>query len=154
MLDKCPGQNKQFWGPDDVCEVTCTGCGYLVEFFKDELKRKCPKCKKEVVNPKMDLGCAMWCPKAKECIGPERYSFVSETVERENKRKKDFDKLISRIDKKDLDVKKLFTKLYLENKNNTKLFDTKRLYEIKETNPGLFERATRYYSNFDTVDLK
>lgn len=148
MLDKCPGQNKQFWGPDDVCEVVCPSCGYLVEFFKDELKRKCPKCKKEVMNPKMDLGCAMWCPKAKECIGPERYGYITETVKLSNRRKEDFDKLISTIDKKDEDVKKLFTKLYLENKDPKRIFDTKKLYDIKETNPDLFERATKYYSKF------
>ncbi|MBM3253372.1 MAG: hypothetical protein FJZ16_03890 [Candidatus Omnitrophica bacterium] len=148
MLDKCPGQNKQFWGPDDVCEVACSNCGYLVELFKDELKRKCPKCNKEIINPKMDLGCAMWCPKAKDCIGPERYSYITKTVEMENRRKKDFDRFILTIDKKDEDVKKLFTRLYIENKNPKKIFDTKKLYDIKETNPDLFERATRYYSNF------
>jgi HD superfamily phosphodiesterase len=40
-----------------------------VEFFKDEVKRKC-HCGHEVVNPKMDFGCIRWCQYAEQCIGP------------------------------------------------------------------------------------
>lgn len=70
---KCPGQNPQFWKPEDAFEVPCPNCQAIVEFFKDEPKRKCYNCKQEVINPRVDFGCALWCPKAPECIGQERY---------------------------------------------------------------------------------
>jgi HD superfamily phosphodiesterase len=40
----------------------------MVEFFKDEVRRKC-KCGHEMVNPKIDFGCAQWCQHAEQCIG-------------------------------------------------------------------------------------
>ena len=70
---KCPGQNPQYWKPEDAFEVSCPNCKEIVEFFKDEPKRRCHNCKQEVVNPKVDFGCALWCPKAVDCIGQERY---------------------------------------------------------------------------------
>ena len=70
---KCPGQNPQYWKPEDAFEVACPNCKEIVEFFKDEPKRRCHNCKQEVVNPKVDFGCALWCPKAVDCIGQERY---------------------------------------------------------------------------------
>ncbi|TAN59146.1 HD domain-containing protein [bacterium] len=70
---KCPGQNPQYWKPEDTTEVTCPNCKEIIEFFKDEPKRKCHNCKQEVINPNVDFGCALWCPKAIECIGKERY---------------------------------------------------------------------------------
>ena len=148
MFNKCPGQNRQFWGPDDVYDVQCLSCGYKVEFFKDEIKLKCPKCKKEIMNPKLDLGCAIWCPSAKDCIGPDRYNYITKTVERENLRRKDFDRFIKTIDKKDSDVKELFIKLYGKNKDHRKLFDTKELRKIKEQDPKFFERASKYNKDF------
>jgi hypothetical protein len=39
-----------------------------VEFFKDEVKRKC-RCGHVIVNPKLDFGCAEWCQYAEQCIG-------------------------------------------------------------------------------------
>lgn len=70
---KCPGQNPQYWKPEDTTEVACPNCKEIIEFFKDEPKRKCHNCKQEVMNPNVDFGCALWCPKAIECIGRERY---------------------------------------------------------------------------------
>jgi HD superfamily phosphodiesterase len=40
----------------------------MVEFFKDEVRRKC-KCGHEIVNPKIDFGCAQWCQYAEQCVG-------------------------------------------------------------------------------------
>ena len=70
---KCPGQNPQYWKPEDAFEVSCPNCKEIVEFFKDEPKRRCHNCKQEVINPKVDFGCALWCPKAVDCIGEARY---------------------------------------------------------------------------------
>jgi hypothetical protein len=64
---RCPGQDQRFWKPDDIFEVKCPHCDGAVEFFKDEPKLKCRKCKKLVFNPKLDLGCAQWCRYAQQC---------------------------------------------------------------------------------------
>jgi len=58
----------RFWRPGDIFETQCPKCERKVEFFKDEVRRKC-RCGHEVVNPKLDLGCAEWCPYAEQCVG-------------------------------------------------------------------------------------
>jgi len=65
---RCPGQDMRFWKPGDISEAECPKCGGKVEFFKDEVRRKC-RCDHEIVNPKMDLGFAEWCQYAEQCIG-------------------------------------------------------------------------------------
>jgi hypothetical protein len=65
---KCPGQDLRFWKPGDIFETLCPACGAKVEFFKDEVRRKC-RCGHEMVNPKIDFGCAAWCPYAEQCVG-------------------------------------------------------------------------------------
>ena len=65
---KCPGQDMRFWRPGDIFETQCPKCDRRVEFFKDEVKRKC-RCGHEIVNPKMDFGCAQWCQNAEQCVG-------------------------------------------------------------------------------------
>ena len=68
-MPKCPGQDQRYWKPDDIFEINCLECGTLIEFWKDEPTRKCPKCKKLTTNPKLDLSCAEWCKYGKECLG-------------------------------------------------------------------------------------
>ena len=63
---RCPGQDMRFWKPGDIFETQCPKCGARVEFFKDEVKRRC-RCGHEIVNSKLDLGCAQWCPYAEQC---------------------------------------------------------------------------------------
>jgi hypothetical protein len=58
----------RFWKPGDIFETQCPKCERKIEFFKDEVRRKC-RCGHEIVNPKLDLGCAEWCPYAEQCIG-------------------------------------------------------------------------------------
>lgn len=65
---KCPGQDMRFWKPGDVFDTQCPKCGRRVEFFKDEVRRKC-RCGHEIVNPKIDFGCAQWCQYAEQCVG-------------------------------------------------------------------------------------
>jgi HD superfamily phosphodiesterase len=65
---KCPGQDMRFWKPGDIFETQCPKCGAKVEFFKDEVRRKC-RCGHEIVNPKMNFGCAAWCQYADQCVG-------------------------------------------------------------------------------------
>lgn len=66
----CPGQDMQYWKPDDIYFVECPFCGGQIEFWKDEPVRVCPACKKKVSNPKIDAGCAKWCDHADECRNP------------------------------------------------------------------------------------
>jgi len=66
-MAKCPGQDPMFWKSSDVFEIPCPKCGYGVEFFKYDVKRKC-RCGHEIVNPKINFGCAEWCPYGDSCI--------------------------------------------------------------------------------------
>jgi len=65
---RCPGQDMRYWKPGDIFETQCPKCGAKVEFFKDEVKRRC-RCGHEIVNSRLDLGCAQWCPYAEQCLG-------------------------------------------------------------------------------------
>jgi len=68
-VERCPGQDMRFWRPDDIYEVPCPKCGASVEFWKNDPQRTCPGCGNSMPNPKIQLGCAKWCPHAAECIG-------------------------------------------------------------------------------------
>ena len=68
MKTKCPGQDTRNWKPKDVYEIPCPSCGKAVEFFKDDLSRKCKHCGARFRNPRVDLACAEWCQYAAECI--------------------------------------------------------------------------------------
>ncbi len=79
---KCPGQDSRLWTPEDVAEYPCRGCGTMVEFFKTDAMRRCPRCGVRVANPKVALGCAQWCAHAKDCLGhdPQNAAPLGETV--------------------------------------------------------------------------
>jgi HD superfamily phosphodiesterase len=66
---KCPGQDPRYWKFDAIYEAKCPHCGGVLEFFKDETRRRCKKCGEQVLNPKMDFGCATHCKFAKHCFG-------------------------------------------------------------------------------------
>lgn len=66
---KCPGQDWRYWKEDAIFEVNCPFCGHPIEFFKDDTVRRCPQCKKQAPNPKMDFGCASYCKYAEICLG-------------------------------------------------------------------------------------
>ena len=51
----------QEWTHDAIFDVECPTCGYLVEFYKDDITRTCHKCKATVVNDRKDYGCKRWC---------------------------------------------------------------------------------------------
>ncbi len=66
---KCPGQDRRNWKPEDIFEHPCPHCGGAIEFWKTDAKRVCPACFKPVLNPKFNLGCALWCVYADQCVG-------------------------------------------------------------------------------------
>lgn len=78
---KCPGQDTQYWKQGAIYDVKCPACGHNVEFFKDDTARRCGHCGHRFVNPRMDFGCAAYCPFAEQCLG----TLPSEALaEREN----------------------------------------------------------------------
>ncbi len=66
---KCPGQDPRFWKFDAIFDARCPKCNAVVEFFKDETRRRCKKCGHQVLNPNMDFGCAAHCKFAEQCFG-------------------------------------------------------------------------------------
>ncbi len=68
-MEACPGQNSRFWKFDDIFEIACGQCGEVVEFFKNDGVRHCLHCGNRLVNPRVSIGCALWCSKAAECLG-------------------------------------------------------------------------------------
>ncbi len=65
---QCPGMNPSSWRPSDINEHHCE-CGFSLEFWKDDIKRNCPKCGKLMINPNLGNLCLSWCDQAAECIG-------------------------------------------------------------------------------------
>jgi hypothetical protein len=66
---KCPGQDSRYWSGEDVFEAECPNCGHSIEFFKDDSQQKCRACGHRMLNPRMDFGCASYCPHAEQCLG-------------------------------------------------------------------------------------
>lgn len=73
---KCPGQDMKYWKANAIFDAQCPKCSTTVEFYKDDTSRKCGKCGHRFVNPKMDFGCASYCPYAEQCLGalPEDFA--------------------------------------------------------------------------------
>ena len=68
MVFKCPGQDNRNIKTE---EIGCFTCGYKIEFFSDEIKRFCPRCKRPVFKNRI-ANCIDWCKYAKECVGEAR----------------------------------------------------------------------------------
>ena len=66
---QCPGQDNRYWSGEAVYELPCPHCGNELEFFKDDSQRTCKQCGHKVLNPKIDFGCASYCPYAEQCMG-------------------------------------------------------------------------------------
>jgi DNA-directed RNA polymerase subunit RPC12/RpoP len=66
----------QYWTESAIYEETCPKCGGTVEFYKDDTNRKCGGCGHRMVNPRMDFGCAAYCPFAEQCLGTLPEEFV------------------------------------------------------------------------------
>jgi HD superfamily phosphohydrolase YqeK len=66
---QCPGQDSRYWDGQAVFETKCSKCGQAIEFFKDDSSRKCKHCGHKMLNPRIDFGCASYCPYAEQCLG-------------------------------------------------------------------------------------
>lgn len=69
---KCPGQDPRFMKVQDVAEAPCPECGHVVEFWPDELMRRCPGCGNRFANPENSLKCLEWCRYAAQCMAALR----------------------------------------------------------------------------------
>lgn len=69
LASKCPGQDSRYLKPEDIYEIDCLDCGNPIEFWKTDIRLHCEKCKRVVVNPRFDMGCAKWCSYAEQCLG-------------------------------------------------------------------------------------
>jgi len=74
---KCPGTDSRFL---KAGLYKCPRCGYKVEIFSDELRRRCPACKTLVYREKTP-SCVQWCRYAKECIGEQKWKELNESAE-------------------------------------------------------------------------
>ncbi len=50
-MKKCSGSESIPSSPGAVTEISCPKCGYEIEFFSDDAKRKCKKCGQVIENP-------------------------------------------------------------------------------------------------------
>jgi len=69
MDGKCPGQDMRNLR---VSVHKCPNCGAEVEIFSDELRVKCPKCKKYIYKERVP-SCIEWCTSAPQCLGKEKW---------------------------------------------------------------------------------
>ncbi len=83
---KCPGQDTQYWQPDDIFETSCLKCGRSIEFFKDDVSRRCKGCGARVPNPKLDFGCAETCAYADQCLAGISVEELKQHKERETEK--------------------------------------------------------------------
>jgi putative nucleotidyltransferase with HDIG domain len=66
---QCPGQDSRYWEGEAIFEVKCPKCQNPIEFFKDDASRTCRSCGNRMLNPRIDFGCAAYCPHAAQCLG-------------------------------------------------------------------------------------
>jgi len=66
---QCPGQDSRYWEGAAIFEVKCPKCQHPIEFFKDDASRICRACGHRMLNPRIDFGCAAYCPHAAQCLG-------------------------------------------------------------------------------------
>jgi len=71
---RCPGQSERNLKGE---LYRCSGCGYEVEIFSDELRARCPHCGRGVYREKTP-SCIDWCRAAEQCVGPEAWRKLKE----------------------------------------------------------------------------
>ena len=146
-MSKCPGQDNQMWGFDAIYDLDCPKCGAAIEFFKDQVKKRCHQCREVVFNERLDLGCAKWCPSADSCVGPDNVAAL-ELSEQRKARRANLVALLELVPEGQEAVRELFKTLYSEYAGEDKLFDTNRLYSVQESDTQLFEAATETFRAF------
>ena len=70
MESKCPGQDSRGISAE---LIRCPGCGYEIEMFSDEIRRRCPGCRKVAYREQMP-SCIDWCQYAEKCVGEQFFN--------------------------------------------------------------------------------
>lgn len=87
MSFKCPGSHS-FSQPHPEY-INCPFCKKEIEIWSDEVKAKCPGCKKVILR-EGGPSCLDWCKYGKECVGEETYNkYITNKKESEQKKKKE-----------------------------------------------------------------
>lgn len=73
---KCPGQDRRNWKPEDIFDHNCPHCQTAMEFWKTDARVKCPECGERIMNPRFNLGCALYCAYAEQCVGDISHIFA------------------------------------------------------------------------------
>ncbi|HJX02175.1 MAG TPA: hypothetical protein VJ348_03230 [Candidatus Humimicrobiaceae bacterium] len=156
----CPGQDPAYLKDFKTNTVSCTRCGYEIEFFADEKKVKCPRCHTNVfkVNPQVikykdgkltfsgdDKSCLDWCG---GCLNKKDYEDIEENKKKIEKKKEDLKKLIDSIDKNDKKIIDFFIEAFRKSINSPRLIDEKIFQALQKEDPDLFIKARNYYLNF------
>jgi predicted RNA-binding Zn-ribbon protein involved in translation (DUF1610 family) len=68
-LHRCPGMSPGFFRPSDVKVRKCIHCAEDMEFWKDDIKLRCPACGRINFNPDIGTTCLVWCKRADDCLG-------------------------------------------------------------------------------------
>jgi len=66
IMEGCQGKR----GPE-IEEVACPACGEMIELAATDVMAACDKCGHVVYSDLMN--CVFTCPKARACVGDERY---------------------------------------------------------------------------------
>jgi len=156
----CPGQNTAFLKDFKTNIVPCPRCGHEVEFFADERKVKCPRCKANIfrVNPQVikydngkltfsgtDKSCLDWCG---GCLNKKDYQDIEENNKRIEAKKEDLKRLIASISPEDEGIIDFFIEAFKKSINSPKLIDDRILDSLSENDPGLFVKVRNYYLDF------
>ena len=70
LKEGCPG-SKEIRTPHPEA-IACYWCDWPNEIWSDEVEITCKHCAK-TISRDMTANCLLWCPAAKECVGPEKY---------------------------------------------------------------------------------
>jgi DNA-directed RNA polymerase subunit RPC12/RpoP len=156
----CPGQNTAFLKDFKTNTVPCSKCGYEVEFFADERKVICPRCKANIfkVNPQVikyndgkltfsgtDKSCLDWCG---GCLNKKDYQDIEDNNKRIEEKKEDLEKLIKKVGAGDKLIIDFFIEAFKKSINSPKLIDDKIFDALSEKDPDLFVKARNYYLDF------
>ena len=81
-MPRCPGLDTRFL---KMGVHKCPHCGYEVEIFSDEIRVRCPKCKRYVYRDKVP-SCVDWCRYARDCLGEERWKELKERMDEQQEK--------------------------------------------------------------------
>lgn len=80
------GADRRPAGPARISLFACPQCGRTVEFWPDELVRRCPECGCRIENSEAATRCMDWCPHAGQWMEAMRAGVEREAAEKETRK--------------------------------------------------------------------